>query len=171
MRGFCTQAVTVTSHQAALGPAGDPELPILIKAIMAQRQLTLPMHRERRCPAREHPPWGAKHKVCHFLLVWNHLEPLCCFPILTTWQTAGQEAALSSGQRFTWNFDKCIPKLLGDISRAEVAPSGWPGTGVGDGESALLGRADGGTRGPSKVRPTSGPGNLVNSPCPFNFNN
>lgn len=77
MTGFYTRAVT--SHQAALGPAGDLELPILIKGFMPQRHLTLPIHGERCCPAREPPARCAKHNVSWFLLVGNHLEHLCCF--------------------------------------------------------------------------------------------
>lgn len=69
----------VTFHQAALRPAGDSELPILIKDIMPQRQLTLPIHREKCCPAWESPARHTKHKVCCFLLVRNHLEHVCCF--------------------------------------------------------------------------------------------
>lgn len=113
MTGFCTHAVTATSHQAALGPAGEPELSTLIKAITAQRQLTLPIHRERHCPAREHPAQGAKHKVCLFPLVWNHLEHLCSFPVLTAWRAAGQEAPNSSQKRFARNYDKCVHVVPG----------------------------------------------------------
>jgi len=67
--GFCARAVTAPVHQAALGPAGDSELPILIKGITAQRQLTLPIRGERCCPAWEPPARRVKHKVCCFPLV------------------------------------------------------------------------------------------------------
>lgn len=77
----------VTCHQAALGPAGASELPILIKGITSQRQLVLPIHGERCCPAWELSAHRAKHKVWHFLLVWNRLEHVSAvfFSLLLKW--------------------------------------------------------------------------------------
>lgn len=126
--------------------------------------LTLPIHRERRCPAREHPTWGAKHKVCHFLLVWNHLEHLCCFPILTTWQTAGQEAPLSSrgdSHGILTNVSLyCLVTSVGPRWHQVGSLALWW---VMDNQPCWALQHWGGDKGTQGVQ-QAGPGNLVNNP-------